>query len=239
MLVEGTSSLPSKLSRLTRANCANSASKICTRSSPTRSKIATTRIDTLIEAREAKSRPNASYAKGWAIGLLLAPGQPIFSPWSTTSKEWQTLLHTRLHTTLLPTTSLWAKALPTPQCHQTFLMNIPLSHQACAGGFYFRALSQLDGCSPSRSSPSASPSTLCTLPTPSMPSGTWYSQIQTCELTHVVNVYEYGKLPVYPGPAIYYHSTDTPGNKSGLNLSFEIPTLHQPSLCNRVDCWED
>jgi len=51
------------------------------------------------------------------------------------------------------------------------------SRQAGAGGFYFWSLTQLDGCSPTRSSPSASPFPPCTPPTPSTPSGTWHPQL--------------------------------------------------------------
>ena len=79
---------------------------------------------------------------------------------------------------------------------------------AGAGGLYFQSLTQLDGSSPSRSSPSASPSSPCTLPTPSTPSGTWHPQLQTCEPTRVINVYEYGKPALYPGPDVFYHSID-------------------------------
>jgi len=119
--------------------------------------------------------------------------------------------------------------------------NSPAAGQTGAGGFYFRALSQLDGCSPSRSSPSASPSQPCTPPTPSTPSGAWHPQFPTCAPIRVINVYEYGKPSSYPGPDVYYRSTDTPGNKPGLSLSdkdFKIATLHQSSPCNCVDCWD-
>jgi len=115
------------------------------------------------------------------------------------------------------------------------------SRQAGAGGFYFQSLTQLDGCSPSRPSPSVSPSQPCTPPTPSTPSGTWYPQLQTCEPTRVITVYEYGKPPFYPGPDIFYRSTDTPGNNPGLSLGdkdFKIPKVHRPSPCNCVDCWD-
>jgi len=57
----------------------------------------------------------------------------------------------------------------------------------------------------------------------------------------VINVYDYRKPPSYLGPDVYYRSTDTPGNKPGLCISdkhFKIPTLHQPSPCNCVDCWD-
>ena len=80
--------------------------------------------------------------------------------------------------------------------------------QAGAGGLYFQSLSQLDGSSPFTSSPSASPSSPCTPPTPSTPSGTWHPQLQTCEPTRVINVYEYGKPALYPGPDVFYHSID-------------------------------
>ena len=114
-------------------------------------------------------------------------------------------------------------------------------HQAGAGGFYFQSLTQLDGSSPSRSSPSASPSTPCTPPTPSTPSGTWHPQLRTCAPIRVINVYEYGKPALYPGPDVFYRSTDNPGNNPGLSISdknFKIPLIHQPSPCNCVDCWD-
>ena len=81
--------------------------------------------------------------------------------------------------------------------------------QAGAGGFYFQSLTQPDRCSPFRSSPSVLPSQPCTLFTPSTPAGTWHPQLQTCEPTRVITVYEYGKPPFYPGPDIFYRSTDT------------------------------
>jgi len=115
------------------------------------------------------------------------------------------------------------------------------SRQASAGGFYFQCLTQLDGCSHSRSSPSVSPSQPCTPPTPSTPSGTWRPQLQTCEPTRVITVYEYGKPPSYPGPDVFYCSSDTPGNNPGLSLrdnGFKIPEVHRPSPCNCVDCWD-
>jgi len=71
--------------------------------------------------------------------------------------------------------------------------------QAGAGGFYFQSLTQLDGCSPSSSSPSTSPSSPCTPPAPSAPSGTWHPQLHTCQPTRAINVYEYGKPAFYPG----------------------------------------
>jgi len=114
-------------------------------------------------------------------------------------------------------------------------------HQAGAGGFYFQSLTQLDGTSPSRSSASASPSTPCTPPTPSTPSGTWHPQLQTCKPIRVINVYEYGKPASYPGPDVFYRSTDTPGNNPGLSVNdknFKIPLIHRPSPCNCVDCWD-
>ena len=115
------------------------------------------------------------------------------------------------------------------------------SHQACAGGFHFESLTQLDVSSTSRSSPSASPSTPCTPSTPSTPSGTWRPQLQSCEPIRVINVYEYGKPTSYPGPDVFYRSTDTPGNNPGLSISdknFKIPLIHWLSPCNCVDCWD-
>jgi len=106
---------------------------------------------------------------------------------------------------------------------------------------HFQSLTQPDGCSPSRSSPSFSPSQPCTLFTPSTPACTWHPQLQTCEPTRVITVYEYGKPPFYPGPDVFYCSTDTPGNNPGLSLSdkdFKIPNVHRPSPCNCVDCWD-
>ena len=135
--------------------------------------------------------------------------------------------------------------------HLSMPLNVSDEHshasgrQAGVGDFYFRALSQLDGCSPSRFLPSPSPSTPRTPPTPSTPSGTWHSQVPKCEPTLVVHVYEYGKPPVYPGPAIYYCSIDNHCKKNVLSLNdkdfkvdFKVPTLHQPSPCNCVDCWD-
>jgi len=57
----------------------------------------------------------------------------------------------------------------------------------------------------------------------------------------VINVYEYGKPASYPGPDVFYRSTDTPGNNPGLSVSdknFKIPLIHRPSPCNCVDCWD-
>jgi len=115
------------------------------------------------------------------------------------------------------------------------------SRQAGAGDFYFQSLTQVDECSPSKSFPSASPSPPCTSPTPSTPSGTWHPQLQTCEPTRVIKVYEYGKPFFYPGPDVFYRSTDTPGSNPGLSISdneFKIPKVHQTSPCNCVDCWD-
>jgi len=72
-----------------------------------------------------------------------------------------------------------------------------------------------------------------------MPSGTWHPQLQTCEPTRVINVYEYGKPAFYPGPDAFYRSTDTPGNNPGLSLSekiIKIPKMHWSSPCNCEDC---
>jgi len=80
--------------------------------------------------------------------------------------------------------------------HLSMPLNVSNEHsqaagrQAGVGDFYFRALSQLDGCSPSRFSPSPSSSTPRTPPTPSKPSGTRHSQVPKCEPTLVVHVYE-------------------------------------------------
>jgi len=74
-----------------------------------------------------------------------------------------------------------------------------------------------------------------------MPSGTWHLQLPTCAHIRVINAHEYGKPLCYPGPAVYCRSIDTPGNKPELSLSdkdFQIPSLHQPSPCNCVDCWD-
>ena len=112
--------------------------------------------------------------------------------------------------------------------------NPSAGRQACAGGFYFQSLTQLDGCSPCRSSPSASPSTPRTSPTPS-------PQLRTCAPIRVINVYEYGKPASYPGPDVFYRSTNNPRNTPGLSISdknFKIPLIHLPSPCNCVDCWD-
>ena len=57
----------------------------------------------------------------------------------------------------------------------------------------------------------------------------------------MIHVYEYGKPASYPGPDVFYRSTDTPGHNPGLSVSdknFKIPLIHRPSTCNCVDCWD-
>jgi len=57
----------------------------------------------------------------------------------------------------------------------------------------------------------------------------------------VITVYEYGKLPLYPGPEIFYRNTDTHDNNPGLTLGdkdFKIPKVYQPSPRNCADSWD-
>jgi len=149
-----------------------------------------------VETREVGSHPSASSAKGKAIQQQqgranLAAHQAAHDAVAYRVMMGESAAHSFMSTTVSNEHSSAA------------------GRQAGASGFYFQSLTQLDGCSPSRSSPSVSPSQPCTPPTPSTPSGTWHPQLQTCEPTRVITVYAYGKPPFYPGPDIFYRSTDT------------------------------
>ena len=149
-----------------------------------------------METREAGSHLCASSAKSKVTGLLHALRRPIskhlFRP------KYQASLDSVAYHVMMGESATHYSMSTSDSNEQS----PSAGHQADAGGFYLQSLTQLDGSSPSRSSLSASPSTPCTPPTPSTPSGTRHPQLQTCEPTRAINVYEYGKPASYPGPDV-------------------------------------
>jgi len=144
-----------------------------------------------MDTREAESRPSASSAKKQGHRATVYPQAAKFE---AMMQQQQARANITAHQAANDSVAFHVM-MGESAAHSSMSTSVSneqspsAGRKAGAGGFYFQSPTQLDGSSPSRSSPSTSPSPPCTPPTPSTLSGTWHPQLQTCEPTRVINVY--------------------------------------------------